>query len=279
MKRARNVDESVVSGFGDEWRRFDQTPVLAQTELRELFDAYFHIFPWEALPGDAVGLDVGCGSGRWARFVAPRVARLLCIDASSEAADVARKNLSEYPNAEVHVATVDDLPVGDESVDFVYSLGVLHHVPDTAAGLRSCAAKLKRGGPMLVYLYYAFDNRPMWFRLVWHLSNPLRFFISRTPHVLRYFLSQLLAGLVYWPLARFGRLLERLGMNVEHMPLSYYRKRSFYVMRTDVLDRFGTRLEQRFTRKQIETMMREAGLDGIRFSETAPFWCAVGFKR
>jgi hypothetical protein len=114
---------------------------------------------------------------------------------------------------------------------------------------------------------------------LWHVSNPVRLVISRLPHGLRYLFSQTLAGLIYWPLARLSRLLERMGMNVELMPLSYYRRRSFYVMRNDVLDRFGTRLEQRFTRGQIETMMREAGFDQIRFSDTAPFWCAVGIRR
>jgi SAM-dependent methyltransferase len=274
----RNVDHSVVSGFGDEWRRFDQTPV-SEREMREVFDGYFGIFPWESLPPGAVGLDVGCGSGRWARLVAPRVGKLICVDASAEAAEVARRNLAGQANCEVIVASVDELPVPDGTADFAYSLGVLHHVPDTAAGLRSCAAKLKKGAPFLVYLYYALDNRPLWFRFVWHLSNPLRYVISRLPHLLRYFLSQTLAALIYWPLARLARALEGTGMNVESMPLSYYRRRSFYVMRNDVLDRFGTRLEQRFSREQIESMLREAGFDQIRFGQTPPFWCAVGIKR
>ena len=49
-------------------------------------------------------------------------------------------------------------------------------------------------------------------------------------------------------------------------------------MRTDALDRFGTRLEQRFTRNKIDEMMRAAGLERIIFSEAEPYWCAVGFK-
>ena len=50
-------------------------------------------------------------------------------------------------------------------------------------------------------------------------------------------------------------------------------------MRTDALDRFGTRLEQRFTRKQVEMMMEAAGLEQIVFSDHSPFWCAVGRRR
>jgi exonuclease III len=72
--------------------------------------------------------------------------------------------------------------------------------------------------------------------------------------------------------------MEKLGVNVSNFPLTAYRHRSFYVMRTDALDRFGTRLEQRFTQVQIREMMEAAGLRDIRFSDHAPFWCAVGIR-
>jgi hypothetical protein len=62
------------------------------------------------------------------------------------------------------------------------------------------------------------------------------------------------------------------------MPLAYYRDRSFYVMRNDALDRFGTRLEQRFTRTEIDAMMRAAGLQDIEFSDDFPYWCALGYR-
>ncbi len=50
-------------------------------------------------------------------------------------------------------------------------------------------------------------------------------------------------------------------------------------MRTDALDRFGTRLEQRFSREQIKVMMEKVGLERIEFSANMPFWCAVGYCR
>jgi hypothetical protein len=62
-------------------------------------------------------------------------------------------------------------------------------------------------------------------------------------------------------------------------PLWFYRDKSFYMLRTDALDRFGTRLEQRFTRAEIESMMQAAGLERIAFSDAPPYWCAVGYRR
>ena len=144
----RNLDVKTVEGFGDEWKRFDQSG-LSEDELSERFNQYFSLFPWEALPKGAVGFDVGCGSGRWARRVAPRVARLLCMDASFQVLEVARGTLFELENCEFVHASVGGLPVRDESMDFGYALGVLHHVPDTAAAIKECADKLKPGAPFL----------------------------------------------------------------------------------------------------------------------------------
>lgn len=271
-----NIDNEVVAGFGDEWTRFDQS-ALSPSELDAMFENYFSIFPWDTLPPNSVGFDLGCGSGRWARRVAPRVGTLHLID-PSEAIGVARKNLAEFSNCEFHRAGVEAIPLEDNSCDFGYSLGVLHHVPDTQAGLRACVEKLKVGAPFLLYLYYRFDNRPLWFRLIWKISDVFRRIISRLPHGLRFAISQVIAATVYFPLARGSKLLARMGFDVEKLPLSQYRDNSFYTMRTDALDRFGTRLEQRFTKSEIEKMMTECGLGEIVFSDRS-FWTAVGIKR
>lgn len=271
-----NIDRGTVEGFGDEWSRFDQS-TLQDGERRRLFDSYFAIFPWEALPPNPVGFDLGCGSGRWAKLAASRVGHLHCMD-PSDAIEIARFNLSDVRNCEFHRASVDSMPLADKSMDFGYALGVLHHVPDTEAGIRACVKKLKLGAPFLIYLYYAFDNRPWWYRMVWRGSDVIRQNLSRLPHGLRYPTSQVLAALVYYPLARGALLAEMLGADVSNFPLSAYRRLSFYTMRTDALDRFGTRLEQRFSRSRIAEMMQKAGLERIVFSETEPFWCAVGFR-
>lgn len=273
----RNLDAETVAGFGAEWSRFDQSG-LPEAEARALFERYFGIFPFEELPPDAAGFDLGCGSGRWARFVAPRVGTLHCIDPSAAALAVARRNLADRPGCVFHEAPVDAIPLPDESLDFGYSLGVLHHVPDTAAGIRACVRKLKPGAPFLIYLYYAFDNRPAWFRALWRVSDVLRRGISRLPIGLRHHVADAIAATVYFPLARGAAVLDRLGMGVETLPLASYRTLSFYSMRTDALDRFGTRLEQRFTRAGIRGMLETAGLERIRFSEAPPYWCAVGFR-
>jgi len=270
-----NLSPEVARSFDEEWRIFPQDK-LPENEKRKIFADYFNIFPWEALPEDGgVGADLGCGSGRWASLMAPKVKELHCLEVSANALAIAKNNLNKQNNVQFHHASIGRMPFEDASLDFAYSLGVLHHIPDTEAALRSICKKLKPGAPFLIYLYYGFDNRPNWYRRLWVLSDKLRVVICYLPSRLKYLASQVIAFGIYWPLARMGRLLEKIGMLPQAWPLSYYRDKDIYVMRTDALDRFGTPLEKRFTRVEIQHMLERNGFKNVRFSNSPPYWVAV----
>jgi ubiquinone/menaquinone biosynthesis C-methylase UbiE len=278
--RSGNVDHTVAEGFGREWSTFRQDDKLTAAQREKIYQSYFHIFPWDTLPADGgVGADIGCGSGRWAAMVAPRVAHLHTVDASADALAVARQNLRDLPNVSFHCADVGNLPLAARSLDFAYSLGVLHHVPDTLAGIKAVASKLKPGAPFLIYLYYALENRPRWYRALWAMSDRIRRVIFGLPHPARLAASQIIATLVYWPLARGAWIVETAGISPRHLPLAWYRDKSFYVMQTDAYDRFCTKIEKRFTKEDISRMLSTAGFGKITFSDDEPFWCAVCVRK
>lgn len=270
MIKKTNIDVKTVKGFGQEWSTFTQEG-LSASEREEVFGRYFGLIDWNKKP--ITVLDMGCGSGRWDVLVAPLVGELVAADASREVLKVARRNV-QAPNVSFIEATPDNLPYPDGYFDFIFSLGVLHHVPDTVGAIHSLANKLRLGGTLLLYLYYAFDNRPAWFRAVWKVTDLARHFTCRFPFPLRYVLSQVIAVCVYWPLARAAKYLP-VGSS---WPLKFYSDRSFYSMRTDALDRFGTKLEQRFTKREIAEMLIAAGLTNIRFSDSEPYWVCSATK-
>src|SRR5213078_1842918 len=102
--------------------------------------------------------------------------------------------------------------------------------------------------------------------------------ISRQPRAAARAITTVIAASVYWPLARGGAVLERVGARVlaAKLPLSFYRHLSFATMRNDSLDRFGTRLERRYTQAEMRMLMERAGLTAIRISGSHPYWHGVG---
>lgn len=272
-----NVDRRLVKGFGHEWSRFTNE-ALSDAELHEMLDLYTKVFPWDDLPPDAEGFDAGCGSGRWARFFAPRVGLLHCVDASEAALDVARETLARNANVEFHHEDLSSLSLSDRSCDFGYCLGVLHHIPDTEHALATCVAKLKPGAPFLVYLYYDLGGRGWLQRRLFNVATMVRAVVARLPPRARAVVADVLAAIVYWPLARFSRLYERVGLDPSPIPLCQYRNRSFYVMRNDSLDRFGTRLEKRYSKDEVRVLLEGAGLVNVQFADGPPWWVAVGWR-
>ena len=272
----KNIDESTVESFGDEWERFNQSD-LSSEETQQIFDQYFKIFPWDSLPNDAEGFDMGCGSGRWARVIVKKVGHLNCIDPSN-AIEVAKNSLANFDNVSFFKKSVDEFSLDIGSQDFGYSLGVLHHVPDTAKAIQECSALLKPGAPFLMYLYYALETQSILYKSLWKCSDYLRKIICRLPSGIKHLVTDFLAIILYFPLARIAFLIEKLGISVTGFPLSFYRNCSFYTMRTDSRDRFGTPLEQRFTQSEIKELMLQSGFKNIVFSESEPKWCVVGIK-
>ena len=181
-----NYDHNVIDDFGNEWDNYDQSSVDPK-ELEKQFLEYFKIFSWSENIINGTGMDFGCGTGRWAKFVSEKVNILICIDASSKAINVTKRNIADKKNCYVIQGMIDSLPILDNSLDFAYSLGVLHHLPDTERAIKSCVSKLKPGAPFLIYLYYAFDNRPFWYSLIWKCTDIIRKIVSKLPFFLKYF--------------------------------------------------------------------------------------------
>ena len=100
------------------------------------------------------------------------------------------------------------------------------------------------------------------------------------PSGLKKITCDVLAVIAYMPFILFSRLLIAMGFKkmATAIPLSSYANKDFYIIRNDSLDRFGTKLEQRFTRQEIEAMMIKSGLSNIKFGNESAFWHAIGRK-
>ncbi len=273
IKQPNKADPDALPGFPGDWTRLPNA--LPAAESRGIFDDYFAIFPWDTLPVHAVGADIGCGTGRWAKYASRKCHLLQVVDPSAQVIEAARLNLSDRPNVGFHLAGPAKLPFPDVSLDFAYSLGILQHTAKPERALLEIARILKPGAPFLVYLCYSFENRPAWFRAIWQMSDLLRATVSQLPQSLRYGACQILAAAIYLPMAKAAAILEKLSLMPAGWPLAYYRDKSFYTMRTDAMARFGTQIENRLTQDQIRHLLQAAGFDNVRFSDSPPFWCAV----
>jgi ubiquinone/menaquinone biosynthesis C-methylase UbiE len=270
-----NIDKQTVDSFGEEWEKFSS---FSKDEIEKIGNEYFDIIDHTILNKDIVVLDLGCGSGRWSKYLANKVKYVEAVD-PSKAVISASMLLNEDENVRVTQASVDNIPFNNNSFDFAMSLGVLHHIPDTKKALLNLVEKTKVGGYVLLYLYYNLDNRGVFYKFLFKMSVYPRLFISKMPKSIKKISCDIIAVGVYLPLIIFAKIVKNVLPTksfYQQLPLSYYIGKSFNVVRNDALDRFGTPLEQRFSKIEIENMMQSCGLSELKFSENAPYWHVVG---
>ena len=270
-----NIDQGVIDGFGHEWAAFDYT----ESETVEALDSQFLAYctPIDLSQFNAkssVAADFGAGSGRWASRLLPYFSLLYALEPSDGASKVLKNKFSKESRMKILQETVgaNSIPAG--SLDLGISLGVLHHIPDTGLAIKDVSNKIKSGGVFLCYLYYKLEDKPLYYQGLFWTSNSLRWVISRLPYALRRFMARIIASLVYFPLARTAELLGKRGKDVSNFPLHHYANMPLVMLQNDALDRFGTRLEQRFSKKEITEMLENAGfeLSTLKFSDVEPFW-------
>jgi ubiquinone/menaquinone biosynthesis C-methylase UbiE len=271
-----NIDKKVVDEFGEEWLKFHD---FDDEIIQAGGDEYFDIIDSSIVNKQTYALDIGCGTGRWTKYLSSKAGFIEAVDPSN-AIFAADKLLKRIDNIRLTQASIETLPFADETFDFAMSVGVLHHIPDTAKALKDCVKKLKKGGYFYVYLYYDLDRRGPIYKALFKISDLIRKVVSRLPGKLKHLVCDVLAVIFYMPFILLGRFFNYLGLKdlAKRMPLRGYQNRSFFIIRNDTLDRFGTRLEQRFSKKQIIEMMEHAGLADIVVSPGIPYYNAVGKK-
>jgi SAM-dependent methyltransferase len=274
-KKDENVDQGVIDSFGHEWEVFEYSLDQSTAALDTQFSAYCSPLDLSLFdPNTSIAGDFGAGSGRWTSRLLKNFHKVYALEPSAGANRVLKKKFDENTRVVILQETVGKNSIPEESLDLAISLGVLHHIPDTALAIRDVGVKIKKKGFFLCYLYYNLENKPFFYRLLFRLINVVRKVISKLPQRIKVLISYIIAVTVYMPLARFSKLLGKLGINVSNIPLHHYADMPFMMLANDSLDRFGTTLEQRFSKDQIRQMLKNAdfNLETLVFSEIEPYW-------
>ena len=240
--------------FGYEWNTFDDV----REEDGQFAEVYFRDLDMATLRGK-IGLDAGCGKGRYTRFLAPHLDALVALDGSS-AVEAAARNLGSFPNVLVVRADLRTVPLAPGSIDMVVCLGVLHHLADPRRGFRSLVRLLAPEGRILVYLY----SRPAGFgarRLALWIAALFRSVTVRTPHRLLRLLSVPVAALLYLGVVELGAWGQRAGIDpLARLPMASYRGKPFRSLLLDTFDRLSAPVEHRYLWEELAPWFDEEGL-------------------
>jgi SAM-dependent methyltransferase len=263
VRQEAEFSEETQFTFGTQWNKFD----TLQPEHDREFQEYFDLIDLDRLKESDV-IDFGCGMGRWS-FMISNYCRNIVLTDFSEAIFAARRLLKDKPNAVFVMTDIHNLPLANDCVDFAFSLGVLHHMPTDC--LKEVIG-LKRAAPrLLIYLYYALDNRPFYFRVLFRMMDAMRRHVGGMRNeALRDLYVNAMTAFVYMPFIWLAAALRPLKLD-HYVPLHTYQGKSFYRVRQDAYDKLLTRVEQRVSRKQIMAL-QGSEFARVTVSDYPPYW-------
>lgn len=260
--------KKTAQSFGYEWTKFSE--MLPDWEKN--FKWYFEPLPFLGWLKGKIALELGCGKGRHIFYAAKYAKEIIAVDLSS-AIDSAFYNNRGKDNVHFIQADVFNLPFRNSCFDFVYSIGVLHHLPDPEAGFKALLKLLKIEGGILIYIYHSFSKRSFHYYGV-KLLNRARLLTTKMSHKLLDFLCYPMAALSYLifvlPCKIFIKKETRFSW-----PLKFYVDYPFRVLLNDTFDRFATPIENRYSREEALGWFQRAGLKNINI---LPGWRLFGEK-
>ncbi len=241
--------------FGYEWTTFSEVrdedeEYAEQHYLRDLDTARVH---------GMVGLDAGCGRGRYTRFLAPHLDAVVALD-GSDAVQSAARNLADLPNAVVVRSDLREAPFEDGAFGFIASFGVLHHLSDPRAGFDRLIRLLAPEGVLSLYLYSRPEGGGV--RSVGlTASAEMRRVTLRMPHPALKALCTPIAALLWAGVVLPGKVGDALRVErLSALPMASYRDKPFRSLVTDTFDRLSAPIEHRYTWPELAPWFEESGL-------------------
>lgn len=254
----RFVDaEKYAGSFGFQWHRHAQTQLDGPHHTESEFDFRQRTgFTPDELRGKLI-LDVGCGMGRFAEVASRWGARVMGVDLST-AAEVAAQNLSARDGVFFFQADAFALPFANESFDFIYSLGVLHHTPDCEKAFKGLVKFLKPGGTIAIWLYSGYNK---WYRF----SDLYRKFTHRLPsktlHTLCY--AAVPMYYVYYGIRKVPLIGRSVSGFFHHIfPLSLHPSPAARVL--DTFDWYSPTYQSKHTYEEVFRWFESCGLESLR---------------
>jgi len=256
-----------INDFGEQWLRYpDNQGFYGSTEL--FSDIIFPFLTLDEIRGRRVA-EIGSGTGRIVNMLIEAGAEHVIAVEPSDAFNVLRRNINQPEKVSCLKITGDQLPAYG-NLDYIFSIGVLHHIPNPQPVVEAAFKALRPGGRFLVWLYAKEGNG-----LYLGLIRPLRSLTKRLPH----FVLASLVEIMYWPLVLYIKCCHWLPLPLRGYVLSVLDKMAPDKRRLIIYDQLNPVYAKYYTKSEAEKLLSDVKFENVRTHHRYGYsWTVIGTK-
>jgi SAM-dependent methyltransferase len=259
--------DRTIKDFGEQWLRYrDNEGFYGSIEL--FSDIISPFLKADAIKGCKVA-EIGSGTGRIVNMLLEAGAEHVVAIEPSDSFEVLYHNILEPERVTCLKIRGNQLPAyGD--LDYVFAIGVLHHIPDPEPVVEAAFRALRPGGGFLVWLYGKEGNA-----LYLSILNPLRIITKHLPH---YILATLVA-MIYWPTTLYIKLCHKLPLPLGGYMLSVFEKFSASKRKLAIYDQLNPSYAKYYTRSEVKELLEGKGFTNVFLHHRHGYsWTVIGTK-
>lgn len=262
------IQERTIQDFGVQWTRYQGSPGYYGS-LEFLADVLGPLIAIQDLKGKKVA-EVGSGTGRIVDMLLKAGADHVTAIEPSKGFDVLRENLKSYKEkVSFHNVEGDKIPQTND-YDYIFSIGVIHHIYEPEKVLKVIYGALKPGGKLFLWVYGKENNERYLF-----LANLLRLFTTKLPH----FLLVGLSWILFFILKIYMQFAKIISLPLKDYLDGVLGKCSDHVIRLVIYDQLNPSYAKYYTQDEVISLLKRCGFMDIRLYHRHNYsWSAVGKK-
>jgi len=267
VKRTTVSKNQTIEDFGEQWVRYrDNEGYYGSLEL--FLDILSPFLEPDELKGCKVA-EIGSGTGRIVNMLLEAGAKHVIGVEPSDAFDVLCRNIRQPEKVTCLKITGDQLHAyGD--LDYIFSIGVLHHIPDPNPVVQAAFKALRPGGQFLIWLYGKEGNR-----LYLTFIQALKVLTTRLPH----FMLAAFVEMVYWPLAVYIKFCRKFPLPMRGYILSVFERMSPRKRRLIIYDQLNPSYAKYYTRCEAEKLLKDEEFVNVQVHHRHRYsWTVIGTK-
>ena len=262
------IEEKTISDFGEQWQEFQDNSGY-YSSLKLFRDIVGPLLNTDDLSDKTVA-DVGSGTGRLVNMLAEAGAGHIVAIEPSSSFEILKRNTAKHHNRISYFNICGHELNFENHFDYIFSIGVLHHILNPFPCLRACYRSLKKGGRIIIWLYGSEGNTAY---LLGYRS------LCRITKLMRHSTLMCFCRLIYPLIMLYGKLTKQIRLPLRAYFINHYLLLDHHAQLLTLYDQLNPAYTKYYKKTEAVQLLKTIGFQDVGIYRRHGYsWTVIGTR-